>query len=181
MNAPTITYRRLAGRGLSLTGFARLWLAEDHLLEVNSLLISERYRRFFFKDVTALVIQRTKVRFAWNIVHGILGGGGALLAGGLWWGGASASEQELRVTLWVLAGIVGAGAAVFLILLFLNILLGPTCMCHIQTSTAGWHALAAPTRLRPAQLFLARLIPLIEAVQADSQPAADTAPAPLPS
>lgn len=166
MKSPSPTFRRLPGRGLSWAGGARLWLADDHLLEVNSLLISERYRRFFFQDITALVIRRTKVRFVWNIVHGSLSGGGALVAGALWWGGASTSQEGLQVTLWVFAVIVGTVAVFFLILLFLNILLGPTCVCHLRTTAAGWHVLAAPTRLRPTLLVLARLIPLIEAAQA---------------
>ena len=60
MNSPAPPYRKLPGRGLGWAGFARLWIAEDHLLEVNSLLFTERYRRFFFKDISALVIRRIK-------------------------------------------------------------------------------------------------------------------------
>ena len=157
MNSPVPAYRKLPGRGLGWAGCARLWIAGDHLLEVNSLLFTERYRRFFFKDISALVIRRTKVRLAWNIVHGVLGIGGALLAGGIWWGGTFVPEQEPRVALWVLAGVIAPFALLFLILLFLNIFLGPTCRCHLQTTSAGWHPLAAPTRLRPARRFLARL------------------------
>ena len=142
---------------------------------MNSLLFTERYRRFFFKDISALVIQRTKIRLAWNIVHGVLGIGGALLAGGLWWGGATASEQGPRIMLWVFAGMTAPGAFFFLVLFFINVLLGPTCCCHLQTS-AGWHPLAAPSRLRPARRFLAQLTPLIEAAQS-----APTATAPPPA
>ena len=166
MNSPAPAYRKLPGRGLGWAGFARVWVADDHLLEVNSLLISERYRRFFFKDITALVIRRTKARLYWNLAHGILGIGGALLAGGMWWSGTLVSEQEPRIMLWVFAGMIAPCALFFIILLFINILLGPTCRCHLQTTTAGWHALAAPTRLRPARRFLAQFAPLVEAAQA---------------
>ena len=174
MNSPAPAYRKLPGRGLGWAGFARVWVADDHLLEVNSLLISERYRRFFFKDITAIVIRRTKARLYWNIAHGILGLGGALLAGGLWWGGTLVSEQEPRIMLWVFAGMIAPFALFFIILLFINILLGPTCRCHLQTA-ADWHPLTAPTRLRPARRFLARLTPLIEAAQAAGVPAGDLA------
>ncbi len=170
MNAPGPVYRKLPGRGLGWAGLGRLWIAEDHLLEVNSLLVSERYRRFFFKDISALVIRRTKVRLAWSIAHGVLGIGGALLAGGLWWGGTLVAEQEPRIMLWVFAGMAAPFALLFLVLLFINLLLGPTCRCHLQTTSAGWHPLAAPTRLRPARRFLAQFTPLLEAAQSASVP-----------
>ena len=162
MTSPALAYRKLPGRGLGWTGRARLWVAADHLLEVTSLLVSERYRRFIFKDITALVILRTKAGIYWNIAHGILGLGGTLLAGGLWRGGALAADRDTRIMLWVFAGMIAPGALLFLILLCTNILLGPTCRCHLQTTTAGWHPLAAPTRLRAARRFLAQITSLVE-------------------
>ena len=165
MSTPEPTYRQIPGRGLGWSGFARLWIAEDHLLEVNSLLVSERYRRFLLRDVSALVIRRTKAWFAWNIVHGVLGLGGALLAGGLWWGSVAADGRGTREVMQVFAVMTSPFAAFFLVLFFINLLLGPTCRCHLQTTSAGWHALTAPTRLGPARRFLARLTPRIEAAQ----------------
>ncbi len=132
---------------------------------MNSLLVSERYRRFFLRDVSALVIRRTKAWFAWNIVHGVLGLGGALLAGGLWWGSVAGDGRGTREVMQVFAVMTSPFAAFFLVLFFINLLLGPTCRCHLQTTTAGWHALTAPTRLGPARRFLARLAPRIEAAQ----------------
>ena len=164
MTSPAPAYRKLPGRGLAFAGIGRLWLAEDHLLEVESLLIHERYRRYFLPDITALVVRRTKVRLAWNIVHGVLGFGGALLAGGLVWGGTFVKEEEPRIMLWVFAGMIAPFAVVFIVLFLLNTFLGPTCRCHLQTS-AGWHPLAAPTRLRSARRVVALLTPIIEAAQ----------------
>lgn len=169
MTTPEPIYRKLPGSGLGWSGLARLWIAEDHLLEVNSLLISERYRRFFLRDISALVIRRTKVWLAWNIVHGVLGFGGALLAGGLWWG-SLAADSGAKEFLRVFAVIVAPFASFFLVNFFINLFLGPTCRCHLQTTTAGWHALTAPTRLGPARRFLARLTPLIEAAQETPAP-----------
>ena len=159
------TYRKLPGRGFAFAGIGRLWLAEDHLLEVEWLLIHERYRRFFLPDIAALVVQRTKSRLAWNIVHGLLGFGGAALAGGLWWWGTLVKEQEQHVLLWVFAGMIAPFAIVFIVLFFINTLLGPTCRVHLQTTSAGWRPLAAPTRLRAASRLLAQLSPLLEAAQ----------------
>ena len=165
MSTPEPTYRQLPGRGLGWSGFARLWIAEDHLLEVNSLLVSERYRRFLLRDVSALVIRRTKAWLAWNIVHGVLGIGGSLLAGGLWWGRLAADGRGFRDIMQVFSVMISPFAAFFLVLFFINLLLGPTCRCHLQTTSAGWHMLTAPTRLGPARRLLARLTPRIEAAQ----------------
>ena len=172
MNSAAPDYRKLPGRGLGFGGLGRLWVAEDHVLEVESLLFHERYRRFFLKDIAAIVVRRSKARLYWNIAHGVLGFGGAALAGGLWWGGTFVKEQEPRVTLWVFAGMIAPFALFFLLLFLINSLLGPTCRCHLQTTAAGWHPLAAPTRLRAVRRMLARLTPLIEAAQ--------KAPAPPP-
>ena len=161
MNPAAPAYRKLPGRALAFSGIGRLWLADDHLLEVESLLFHERYRRFFLKDIAALVIRRTKVRLYWNLAHGILGvGGGAVTAASIYFG-----DQEARVFLWVFAGMIGPFALLFLVLFLINSLLGPTCTCHLQTTSSGWHPLAAPARLRKARRVLAQLAPLIEAAQ----------------
>ncbi len=149
MTSPVPTYRKLPGRGLGWAGLARVWLAEDHLLEVNSLLFSERYRRFFLKDIAAIVVRRTKVRLYWNLGHGIVGFGGALVAAGLWWGGTFVAEQEPRTVLWVFAGLIAPFALFFIVLFLINSLLGPTCRCHLQTTSAGWHPLAASSPSLP--------------------------------
>jgi len=56
------------------------------------------------------------------------------------------------------------------VLFLLNCLLGPTCRCHLLTTSAGWHPLAAPTRLRSARRVFAQLAPFIEAVQKAGAP-----------
>lgn len=164
MTPPDPAYRKLPGRGLGWSGLARLWLADDHLLEVSSLLFHERYRRFFLPDIAALIVRRTKVRLYWNLVHGFFGIGGALVIGGLIYGATFIPQEEARVVLYVFAGMIAPFAVVALILLLVNSLLGPTCRCHIQTA-AGWHPLAAPSRLRNARRLLAQVAPLLEAAQ----------------
>ena len=165
MTSAPPAYRKLPGRGIAFSGIGRLWIAEDHVLEAEWLLFHERYRRFFLKDIAAIVVRRSKARLYWNIAHGVLGFGGAALAGGLWWGGTFVNEEAGRMMLRVLAGMVAPFALLFIVFFLINSLLGPTCRCHLQTTAAGWHPLAAPTRLRSARRLLARLTPLVEAAQ----------------
>jgi hypothetical protein len=157
-------YRKVSGRGLTLTGRGRIWLADDHLIEVISSMVVESYRRYFFQDTMAFVVQRTKTRLAWAWVQGGIGFVALLLGVGAAFIGASNSSEEWHVVMYILGGIAGALALICLTLLMINLLLGPSCRCHILTST-GWHALAAPTRLGPALRLQARVVPAIEAAQ----------------
>ncbi len=175
MNPAAPAYRKLPGRALAFSGIGRLWLADDHLLEVESLLFHERYRRFFLKDIAAIVIRRTKVRLYWNLAHGILGLVGGAVCGALLYFG----NQDTRMFMYIFAGMIAPFAFVFLLLFLINSLLGPTCRCHLQTTSSGWHPLAAPSRLRKARRVLAQLAPLIEAAQSariSAPPASATEP-----
>ena len=72
------------------------------------------------------------------------------------------------------AVLFGLAAAVFLAVLTVNLLLGPTCRCHLLTAT-GWHALSAPNAPRAAWAKAqAQIISVIQAVQgAASAPAGE--------
>ena len=169
MNEPPIHYAKLPGPGVGWVGRARLWLAEDHVLEVNSTLFAERYHRYFLRDIRSVVAQRTKTGFYWNIALASLGALGLAIAGGLYWGGTKMPNEDARIAFWVFAGMTAGLALALFLALLINALLGPTCRFYIQT-TAGSRLLAAPTRLRRAQRLLARLVPHIESVQSVPQP-----------
>ena len=62
MSAPASAFQKLPGRGLGWTGRGCLWLAGDHLLEATSAVVMERYRRFFFGEIRAIIVRRTRVR-----------------------------------------------------------------------------------------------------------------------
>ena len=167
MPEPTIHYSKLPGPGLSWSGWTRLWLAGDHLLEMNWTIFTERYHRFFLHEIRGVIAQRTKTGAAWNIALGSLAVLGIAIAGGLFWGGTKVPNEEARVALWVFAGIFGAITLVPIALLIFNIILGPTCRFYIQTA-AGTRLVAAPTRLRRAHRLLSALVPHIESVQLPS-------------
>ena len=170
MNEPAIHYTKLPGPGVGWVGRARLWLAEDHVLEVNSTLFTERYHRYFLRDIRAVVAQRTKTGYYWNIALASLGALGLAIAGAMYWVGTKVPQEDARIALWVFGGMFAALALALFLALLINTLFGPTCRFHVHT-TAGTQLLAAPTRLRRAQRLLAQIVPHIEAVQS-TEPAA---------
>ena len=177
MSTAVPVYRKVPGGGLSWKGIGSLWLAEDHLLEVTSIVILEQYRRFFFSDVRAFVLRRTKVRLLWSCILGGVGAVFALVAGTAWLFGASNASQDWHIALYVPAFLFGFGAVVFLVLLAINLSLGPTCRCHLLTST-GWHALSAPTRLGPAIGAQAQIVSIIQTAQGPASTPAEEAATP---
>jgi len=164
MSAPDPQYRKLSGRSLNWAGLGSLWIGDGYLLEVNSIFFLEWYRRYFLHDAMAFIVQRSKRRSAWCWVLGCVGGFGLLASGGAGWIGYANRKEDWHVALYVLAGIVGFVSIISLILLTINVLLGPSCRCHVLTST-GWHPLSAPNRLGPALRIQAQITPLIEAAQ----------------
>jgi hypothetical protein len=169
MNNPN--YERLPGRGWSWTGPAHLWLANDHLLHVQSRTFMESYRRFFLRDIQGILVERTQTAQLWS----------AIWAAGVAFFG-------------IMALIVGGTAAVvllviaapFAIALIVNLALGPSCATYIRTAVQ-MERVTAVSRVRAARQFLARVEPLIRAAQADlptekiaAEPPADAPPAEAP-
>ena len=76
-----------------------------------------------------------------------------------------------NVALYVVGAVFGVIALIIFGLLSINLLLGPSCRCHVLTTT-GWHALNAPLRLGPALQVQARISPLIDAAQSNLPAAA---------
>ena len=168
MSGEPIHYSKLPGPGLGWSGWTRLWLAEDHLLEMNWTIFTERYHRFFLHDIRSVMAQRTKTGRMWSIALGVLGGAGLAIAGIMVWGGFQVTDVDGRNALWIFAGMIAALALALVVLLIINVLLGPTCRFYIQT-TAGTQLLAAPTRLRRAQRLLTQLVVHLESVQSAGQ------------
>ncbi len=126
MTAP-VQYRRLPGKGLRREGFVAvartwgtLWLGRDHVLSVDTHLFSEDYKRFYFRDIQALVIGKTRRGMVWNIVLSLF------LA--LWLLISFGQSGPTGVTLWLIV------AGVFALLLLINVFRGPTCTCYLITA-----------------------------------------------
>jgi len=155
-------YQKLPGRGLRRDSFiqitatfSRLWLGEDHLLLVDTTRFTESYKRFFYRDIEAIVVTQTSRRLILNCV---------LLAFALLFGGLSIATMGG----WGIFFAITTG--LFLIFILINSLLGPTCRCELTTA-AQTDQLASIKRIGRAEKILARLRPLIAAAQ-ESAPSA---------
>ncbi|HEX8312705.1 MAG TPA: hypothetical protein VF614_15390 [Chthoniobacteraceae bacterium] len=176
MTEARIPYQKLPIRSFGWAGPARLWLGPDHLLQVSTTSVSERYRRFYLRDIEAVLVRRTNLRLVLNLISGGLAGLGVATGGAFWWMASLAPDESGAIALRVFAAIFGLFAVACLLFLLINSLLGATCACFVQTP-AGLDRLATPGRSRQARKLIQRLAPLIAAAQA---PAPETTPAVTP-
>lgn len=125
-----------------------LYVGEDHLLLRTRVVLAEYYRRVYFADIQALVLEPTTARWIWAVIFGLLG-----LTG-------------------MFVGVFGepwaiCSGVVFLAAMIANIAMGPTCRCHIQTAVRC-QTLPSVTRLGRAREFLASIQPAIAASQGEA-------------
>jgi hypothetical protein len=156
-------YKRLTwGRAQSAFNIVRssLWIGKDHLLIVESIGYSETYKRFYFRDIQAVILVRTNRQKLWN---GILGTCAALPL--LIWGLFAVTDKDAGG--WIVALIFSLG---FSIPLLLNILRGPTCACQLRTAV-NVEDLPSLNRFRRASKVMNRLRPLIAEAQGVLAPA----------
>lgn len=154
-------YRRLTGsknRSLFSVAFSArtsLWLGKDHILQIDTSGYSEIYKRFYFRDVQALVFCRTD-RWLYQGV-GLLGAACFFALIAVTGGGP------------VVAGIFGTVAGVFGFFLLFHLLLGPSCKCYLHTAVQI-EPLISMSRSRRALKVLQTLRPLILAAQETARP-----------
>jgi hypothetical protein len=149
-------YQRLtrtkSQHGIATSARCSLWLGRDHLLRIDSSGYTESYRRFFLRDIQAVIIRKTIGMQVWTLVHGML----ALL----WMICALNTVNAIWMGVWwSLTGLS-------LILLMVNLLLGPCCTFHIKTAVQN-EAIPSINRMRKAREVLARLKPLLTAAQGE--------------
>jgi hypothetical protein len=165
-------FRKLPGFVLNVLGVNRAWLATDHLLVSSSAAAFETYRRYYFREIKALVVRPTATGVLWNVLLGFLL---ALL------GAAVAALLYARPPgkFPVAAAIFGAVWLLIAAALVFHVLRGKTCRVYVQTR-AGIEPLASPARVPAAYKLHTALRPLIAAAQADEAPAPAQPPPPPP-
>jgi hypothetical protein len=151
----TPTYRKLPGKKKHfLMGVHRLWAAEDHLLQVHGRFGTEAYQRFYFKDIQVLITHKTAAGKIYN----------ALL---------TALVLLLVLPAFQLDGWASiffyCMAALFLLILLINWLLGPTCRTHLRTAVQQ-ELLPSLYRLKTATKVMNQLKPYIQAAQGNLTP-----------
>jgi len=132
-----------------------LWLGPDHLLCIDSNIFSEKYKRFYFRDIQALTIRKTDGYKHWALALGAIGVCVALLTAAVG-GGAG------RTVLFSVAGF-------FWLLMLFNLALGPTSRCFLKTAVQ-LEELPSLHRLRRARKILGQLRPLLAAEQGQVNP-----------
>src|SRR4051812_44141645 len=75
--------QKMPGFALNVLGVNRAWLTEDHLLVSSSAAAFETYRRYYFREIKALLVRPTATGIIWNVLLGLLlagiGAGGVAL------------------------------------------------------------------------------------------------------
>jgi hypothetical protein len=143
-------YKRLPGH---CWGFGSLWEAEDHLLLVKGVGLSENYHRFYFRDIQAITFCTTRW---WIVIGSLLGVGTALLGlPAILWGGP-------------LRWFFGLPALLLLAATVWNFWSGPSCRTTIQTAV---QTLRIPSLHRKTKA-LAAIARVREKIQAAQSPPA---------
>ena len=153
-------YKKLQGSS-SLTKRTRVWLGKDHVLSVQNLGYSEEYRRFYFRDIQAIIVQRTSLSAIFNWILGLL-----LIAPllGVFAGLMALMKRPFQSDDLVLFIPFCLFGAILLISLVMNIVRGATCACYIKTAVQT-ERLPALNRIRTAQKFIEKISPLIAEAQ----------------
>lgn len=155
-------YRRLAGA--QQLGWTRssLWLGRDHLLKVTNVSgYVQEYRRFYFKDIQALIVQRSNRGLSFSIILLSL----ILILIFI------AADHYFRSGLQF--AIIALPAPIAL--LAINWLRGPSCKFYVRTAVQT-DRVEAVRRVRKAERIIAQLRPLILQAQGE-WPAPSSSPA----
>lgn len=142
------TYQKLPGASLNLFSAPSLWQGVDHLLSVEAVLFQERYKRFYYKDIQAVVMSRTKRHLVWSSI----------------WGGLALAFALIVIFSSGTAYVSSGFLALFAALLIVNFMMGPACRVHIQTAVQIQH-LRSLKRMPSANKAMNRIKLLVEAAQ----------------
>ncbi|MBF0570818.1 MAG: hypothetical protein HQL12_02990 [Candidatus Omnitrophica bacterium] len=144
-------YRKFGGRVGNLTSYTSFWLADDHMLVCEDSGFLEKYKRFYFKDIQAVVVKKTNNGIITTLVVFVL----AMIC--LWFLGHATKGWNI---FWdILTGFL------FLILV-INIFKGQTCNTYIQTAVQK-DKLNGLNRVKKFDSFLSILKPLIQSFQGE--------------
>ncbi len=147
-------------------GYTQLWMGSDHLLLVRSLRVVERYKRFAFRDIEAVVITETSPSWILRAL--------AILAA-IGWGSIG-----FAVTSYGARGFFVLTAVWGLALVALDIARGPRRKCMLKTALTAEY-LPPVSRKKIADAFIATVSQAVQSAQGavTSEELAPSEPAPI--
>lgn len=149
-------YERLTRPATSVGSYRSLWMATDHLLLVNSTGYTEDYQRIQYSDIKGFFVIPSDRRLFWHVPWVI-----CALFSGIFVAYALYSGKRPYFS--------GTFLALSLIFIAWNHLLGPSCTALVVTGVQT-APLPSMVRLRKTRKALARLQPLVAAVQSGMPP-----------
>jgi hypothetical protein len=153
-----MSYTKISNGGLLMTLIpglrTKLYLGTDHLLLIEQLVLVERYKRFYFRDIQVI----TATKSARWVVFGALWALLALLA---------ALSFFIHHPVVLTLGTVLT--ALFGFAFLHNMILGPTCIVRLQTAVQT-HRIAPLERIRDFRKGMEIIEPLIRNAQLADAP-----------
>jgi len=147
-------YRKLPGHRRGFLFGSSVWLGSDHLLLVKSARFREEYKRFYFRDIQAIVTASAP-RFHISTR--------SVLIAVLWWiafGSAKALESRHHLSLtWICWTLAAA-----LLIAWVYVSAGWSCRCCIYTAVSS-DELASLYRTWTARRFLKKVEPYLAQAQ----------------
>jgi hypothetical protein len=126
------------------------------LLSVDRVWFTEEYKRFYFRDIQAITVERTRSGLVSSSILGAL----ALVSAFIFWL-LSNNDPSSGPGFLIVGGIT---SGIFLILLAINFFRGPTCICRIRTAVQT-ESLPSLGRISSMRRALAIIKPLITEAQ----------------
>lgn len=147
-------YQKLVRRRGSIGSHFSLWLASDHVLQMEANMFTERYQRMWLRDVMGFFVAPSR-QARWTT------GMGAVFM--VLFGGFAATSDSEGVAI----GVWGTFFVIALVVLLYGLVGARNCRFYALTAVqrAEWPNVA---RRRQARKLIARLEPLIREAQRDS-------------
>lgn len=148
-----MSYTKISNGGLLMTLIpglrTKLYLGTDHLLLIEQLILVERYRRFYFRDIQVITATQSSRWLVFGAMWGLL----ALLA----------------ALSFLVHNPIGVAVGTFFTALFgfafvHNLIRGPTCIVRFRTAVQN-HRIAPLERIRDLRKGMETIEPLIRNAQ----------------
>jgi hypothetical protein len=148
-----MSYTRISNGGLLMTLIpglrTKLYLGTDHLLLIEQLILVERYKRFYFRDIQVITATQSPRWIIFGVIWGFL---------------ALISALSFLVHNPVAVALGTLCTAVFSFAFVHNIILGPTCIVRLRTAVQT-HRVAPLERSRAFRKGMETIEPLIRDAQ----------------